>query len=45
LPAWFRTSFDAAADEAELEDVYDTERQLLYVAFSLVAIRRPKGRA
>ena len=23
---------DSAADEAELEDVYDTERQLLYVS-------------
>jgi superfamily I DNA/RNA helicase len=27
-----RSRIDAAADEAELEDVYDTERQLLYVA-------------
>jgi superfamily I DNA/RNA helicase len=27
-----RSQIDAAADEAELEDVYDTERQLLYVA-------------
>ena len=27
-----RSRIDSAADEAELEDVYDTERQLLYVA-------------
>ena len=27
-----RSRIDTAADEAELEDVYDTERQLLYVA-------------
>lgn len=27
-----RSRINAAADEAELEDVYDTERQLLYVA-------------
>jgi hypothetical protein len=27
-----RSRIDAAADETELEDVYDTERQLLYVA-------------
>jgi superfamily I DNA/RNA helicase len=27
-----RSRIDAAADEAELEDVYDAERQLLYVA-------------
>ena len=27
-----RSRIDAAADEAELEDIYDTERQLLYVA-------------
>ena len=27
-----RSRIDAAADEAELEDVYDTERQVLYVA-------------
>jgi superfamily I DNA/RNA helicase len=27
-----RSRIDAAADEAELEDVYETERQLLYVA-------------
>jgi superfamily I DNA/RNA helicase len=27
-----RSRIDAAADEADLEDVYDTERQLLYVA-------------
>jgi UvrD-like helicase C-terminal domain/AAA domain len=27
-----RSRIDAAADEAELEDVYNTERQLLYVA-------------
>ena len=26
-----RSRIDAAADEAELEGVYDTERQLLYV--------------
>lgn len=27
-----RSRIDSAVDEAELEDVYDTERQLLYVA-------------
>jgi hypothetical protein len=27
-----RSRIDAAADETELEDIYDTERQLLYVA-------------
>lgn len=27
-----RSRIDEAADEAELEDVYETERQLLYVA-------------
>ncbi|BBU62115.1 hypothetical protein MSC49_20500 [Methylosinus sp. C49] len=26
------SSFDLLADEVELEDVYETERQLLYVA-------------
>jgi superfamily I DNA/RNA helicase len=32
-----RSRIDAAADEAELEDVYDTERQLLYVAATIAA--------
>lgn len=31
---------DEAADEAELEDVYETERQLLYVAATRARDRR-----
>jgi superfamily I DNA/RNA helicase len=40
-----RSRIDAAADEAELEDVYDTERQSLYVAATRAARSGPHGSA